>query len=57
MAHGDADEVISIETALSARQQLLDNGYAVEWHEYPMAHSVNANEIADIRQFLLKILP
>lgn len=57
MAHGDADEVIHIETALSARQQLLDNGYSVEWHEYSMAHSVNANEIADIRQFLLKILP
>ena len=57
MAHGVADEVIRIETALNSRQQLLDNGYAVEWHEYPMAHSVNADEIADIRQFLLKILP
>lgn len=57
MAHGDADEVIHIETALSSRQRLLNCGYAVEWHEYPMAHSVNANEIADIRQFLLKILP
>lgn len=57
MAHGDADEVIRIETALSSRQQLLDSGYSVEWHEYPMAHSVITNEIADIRQFLLKILP
>lgn len=57
MAHGVADEVIRIETALNSRQQLLDNGYAIEWHEYPMAHSVNADEIADIRQFLLKILP
>lgn len=57
MAHGNADEVIRIETALSSRQQLLDSGYAVDWHEYSMAHSVNANEIADIRQFLLKILP
>lgn len=57
MAHGNADEVIRIETALSSRQQLMDAGYAVEWHEYPMVHSVNADEIADIRQFLLKILP
>lgn len=57
MAHGNTDEVIHIETALSSRQQLLDVGYAVEWHEYPMAHSVNADEIADIRQFLLKITP
>lgn len=57
MAHGDADGVIDIETALSSRQQLLNSGYTVEWHEYPMAHSVNANEIEDIRQFLLKILP
>ena len=57
MAHGNADEVIRIETALGSRQELLDAGYTVEWHEYPMAHSVNADEIADIRQFLLKIMP
>lgn len=57
MAHGNADEVIRVETALSSRQQLLDSGYSVEWHEYPIAHSVDANEIADIRRFLLKILP
>jgi phospholipase/carboxylesterase len=57
MAHGKADEVIRIETAQSSHQQLLDSGYEVEWREYSMAHSVNADEIADIRQFLLKILP
>ena len=57
MSHGNADEVIRIETALNSRQQLVDAGYAVEWHEYRMAHSLNADEIADIRQFLLKIMP
>ena len=57
MAHGNADAVIQIETARQSHQVLSDTGYAIEWHEYPMAHSVNANEIEDIRQFLMQILP
>jgi phospholipase/carboxylesterase len=30
--------------------------YKVEWHEYPMPHSVCAEEIADISAFLSRIL-
>ena len=32
-------------------------GYAVEWHQYPMPHSVCEAEIADIREFLQRVLP
>jgi len=31
-------------------------GYAVEWHDYPMPHSVCAPEIADISAFLSRVL-
>jgi phospholipase/carboxylesterase len=30
--------------------------YTVEWHQYPMAHSVCGEEIEDIRKFLLQVL-
>lgn len=56
MAHGQFDSVISLATAKVSAQALTDNGYLVDWHEYPMAHSVCNEEIAVIRQFLCKVL-
>lgn len=57
MAHGRYDEVISLDMGWASAQKLQAAGYSVNWHEYPMAHSVCAEEIADIRAFLLRILP
>lgn len=57
MAHGRQDSVITLATAQSSRQTLEAAGYAVEWHEYDMPHSVCEAEIDDIRQFLLRVLP
>lgn len=57
MAHGRQDGVITLATAQSSRAALEAAGYAVEWHEYEMAHSVCEAEIDDIRQFLLRVLP
>lgn len=37
-------------------QTLERLGYAVEWHQYPMPHSVCGEEIADIAAFLVRIL-
>lgn len=56
MAHGMADNVIPCEQGSAARDFLLERGYVVEWHEYPMAHSVCAQEIADIGAWLAKAL-
>jgi phospholipase/carboxylesterase len=42
---------------VKSRDFLLAQGYKVEWHEYPMAHAVCAEEVADIRQFLFRVLP
>jgi phospholipase/carboxylesterase len=56
MAHGQYDNMIGIDRAALSRDALLALGYAVEWHEYPMPHSVHPQEIADIAAFLLRIL-
>jgi phospholipase/carboxylesterase len=42
--------------AARSGEQLVAQGYEVEWHEYPMAHSVCPQEIDDIRRFLLQVL-
>ena len=39
-----------------ARQLLEAGGYPVEWHAYPMPHSVCPQEIADIAAWLRKVL-
>ncbi|ARO86373.1 carboxylesterase [Nitrosospira lacus] len=56
MAHGSADNIVPMALAAAARRKLQESGYAVEWHEYPMAHSVCANEIADIGGWLKRVL-
>jgi phospholipase/carboxylesterase len=56
LAHGRSDTVIPIDRALASRDVLVALGYPVEWHEYPMQHSVCAQEIADLNRWLLRIL-
>jgi phospholipase/carboxylesterase len=57
MAHGQQDGTVPMMLGVRSRDALLARGYKVEWHEYPMAHSVCAQEVADIRQFLFHVLP
>ena len=56
MAHGRADDIISLDRALASRLSLQESGFSVQWHEYAMAHSVCAEEINDIRLFLTRLL-
>lgn len=57
MAHGTADPVVVLPRAQEARTVLQELGYQVQWHTYPMPHSVHPNEIADISAFLQQVLP
>lgn len=52
MAHGSSDPVLRIDWGRSSADNLTENGYTVDWHEYPMAHAVCPQEIADISQWL-----
>jgi phospholipase/carboxylesterase len=56
LAHGQMDPVIPLARAIETRQELTRLGYAVKWHEYPMQHTVCADEIQEIRSWLLQIL-
>jgi len=55
MAHGSFDPVLRMEWGRSSADRLIEVGYAVEWHEYPMAHAVCPQEIADISNWLSAI--
>ena len=56
MAHGRFDDLIPIDRAELSREYLQNLGYQVEWHAYPMPHSVCAPEIADIAAFLSRVI-
>jgi phospholipase/carboxylesterase len=55
MAHGSYDPVLPKILGENSVVRLKSAGYQVSWHEYPMAHAVCAEEIADIRTWLLSV--
>ena len=56
MAHGSFDPVIPLARAQESSKLLQSLGYALEWREYSMPHSVCPEELADIGAWLKKIL-
>ena len=55
--HGDSDPVVPPQLAYLSRSRLEQQGYVLEWHEYPgMQHGVNPQEIRDISAWLQKVL-
>ncbi|MFL6602704.1 MAG: alpha/beta hydrolase [Steroidobacteraceae bacterium] len=56
LAHGTQDPMVDVRRGTEARQLLEAAGYPVEWHAYPMPHSVCPQEIDDIAAWLRKVL-
>ncbi len=56
MAHGTGDSVIRPEWADASRRALQAKGYPLEWHTYPMQHSVCIEEVRDIGAWLKRVL-
>ena len=56
MAHGTADPMVVLPRAEASRDALRTLGYAVQWHTYPMQHSVHPRELHDIGLFLQSVL-
>ena len=56
LAHGRDDPVVDHARGVASRDALLALGYPVEWHDYPMEHSVCAEEIADLNRWLARVL-
>jgi phospholipase/carboxylesterase len=40
----------------ASHKLLTQLGYPVQWHSYPMPHSVHPREVADISVFLTRVL-
>jgi phospholipase/carboxylesterase len=51
-AHGTQDPVLPIELAIQGRDFALAHGCKLEWHTYPMQHSVCAEEVDTLRVWL-----
>jgi len=56
MAHGSQDTVVVPARGEASRDLLQQLGHTVQWHSYPMPHSVHPREIADISAFLTTVL-
>jgi phospholipase/carboxylesterase len=52
MAHGSLDPVVPQALGLMSREWLSRHGFKIDWHSYPMPHSVSVDEIRHLTQWL-----
>ena len=55
MAHGTLDPVVPYMLGAESRQLLEGAGFSIEWHAYPMPHSLCEPEVADLRSWLARV--
>ena len=55
MAHGTFDPMLPLALGQHTHDVLTAAGYKSQWHDYPMAHAVCAEEIAHISDWLLNV--
>ncbi|VAW41611.1 hypothetical protein MNBD_GAMMA01-2057 [hydrothermal vent metagenome] len=53
MGHGTFDPVVPFALGQSSKDALLQAGYSINWHQYPIQHSVSIDEIMDIKQWII----
>ncbi len=56
MGHGTQDPIVPLQLAERSRGQLKSKGYDVEWHTWPMQHSVCGEELEEVAAFLARTL-
>jgi phospholipase/carboxylesterase len=56
LAHGTEDPVVPYTLGLGAGDRLKRAGCNVDWHSYPMGHSVCREEIVDIKGWIEKTI-
>jgi phospholipase/carboxylesterase len=56
MAHGTHDDIVVPARGQAARDTLHGLGYQIDWRDYPMAHEVCMDEVADLNAWLLRVL-
>jgi phospholipase/carboxylesterase len=56
LAHGRQDGVVPMARGSASCDALRALGHEVEWHDYPMQHSVCIEEVQALQQWLVKVL-
>jgi phospholipase/carboxylesterase len=56
MAHGTRDPVVELAVGERSRDILNAQGYSIDWHTYPMPHTICPEEIAALRHWLMQRL-
>ena len=57
VAHGRYDQMISEDTAHSAKSYLESNGYSPEFHIYDMGHEISPDVLNDLVPWIAGVLP
>jgi phospholipase/carboxylesterase len=52
MAHGSFDPVVPLAAGLHGAAVLRQLGFRIDWHAYPIPHSVSPDEVRDIGDWL-----
>lgn len=52
MAHGTQDPVVAHAWGVRSRESLKTLGVCIDWHSYPMQHTVCAEEVRDLADWL-----
>jgi len=56
LAHGQRDGVVPLARGSASRDALKQLGMDVQWHDYPMEHSVCLEEVRDLEGWLQQVL-
>ncbi|MGB0466670.1 MAG: alpha/beta hydrolase [Pontibacterium sp.] len=56
LAHGVLDDVVPFSLGEQAVVELQHQGYEPEWHRYPIAHEVSAEELTELGHWIEQIL-
>jgi phospholipase/carboxylesterase len=56
LAHGTEDTIVLVERGIASRNALVALGHDVQWHDYPMEHTVSGEEIVDLNRWLVQVL-
>lgn len=56
LAHGTRDPMVDIARGRAGRDAVAALGNPVQWHEYPMEHSVCLEEVREVERFVLGVL-
>jgi len=56
MVHGEHDEMIPLERAVRSKESIEEQGFSVNWHQFPMGHEVIMPEVQLISQWIQQVL-